>query len=88
MARMKSNVDTMPAPELEFLAPRLERSEEVLIPAVSKLVVTLHRKFNGRRLMARVQSGAFPAAMHLFSSMVKNDSFDEFLTLPAYELLP
>jgi len=38
--------------------------------------------------MARVQSGAFPAAVRLFSSMVKNDSFDEFLTLPAYDLLP
>jgi malate synthase len=37
---------------------------------------------------ARVQSGAFPAAVRLFSSMVKNDSFDEFLTLPAYDLLP
>jgi hypothetical protein len=38
--------------------------------------------------MARVQSGAFPTAVRLFSSMVKNDSFDEFLTLPAYNLLP
>jgi malate synthase len=38
--------------------------------------------------MARVQSGAFPTAVRLFSSMVKNDSFDEFLTLPAYDLLP
>jgi malate synthase len=40
----------MPAPELEFLAPRLGRSEEVLTPAALDLVVTLHRKFNARRL--------------------------------------
>jgi malate synthase len=37
---------------------------------------------------ARFQFGAFPAAVRLFSAMVKNDSFDEFLTLPAYDLLP
>jgi malate synthase len=38
--------------------------------------------------IARFQSGAFPTAVRLFSSMVKNDGFDEFLTLPAYEFLP
>jgi len=38
--------------------------------------------------IARFRSGAFPTAVRLFSSMVKNDSFDEFLTLPAYQLLP
>jgi hypothetical protein len=47
----------MPAPELEFLAPQLERSAEMLTPAV-----------------------------RLFSSMVKNDSFDEFVTLPVLQL--
>ena len=50
MPRMKTNVNAMPAPELELLAPRLERSAEVLTPAALDLVVTLHRKFNGRRL--------------------------------------
>ena len=38
--------------------------------------------------VARVQSGVFPTAARLFGSMVKNDSFDEFLTLPAYNFLP
>jgi malate synthase len=37
---------------------------------------------------ARFRSGAFSTAVRLFSSMVKSDSFDEFLTLPAYQLLP
>src|SRR2546427_11546865 len=53
MPRMKTNVNAMPAPELELLAPRLERSAEVLTPAALDLVVTLHRKFNGRRLELR-----------------------------------
>src|SRR5437879_11652942 len=50
MPRMKTNVNAMPAPELELLAPRLERSAEVLTPAAVDLVAALHRKFNGRRL--------------------------------------
>jgi malate synthase len=37
---------------------------------------------------ARVASGVFPTAARLFATMVKADVFDEFLTLPAYELLP
>ena len=52
MPRMNPNVHTVPvpAPELELLAPPLERSAEVLTPAALDLVVALHRKFNGRRL--------------------------------------
>lgn len=57
MPRMNTNVHAMPAPELEFLAPQLERSAEMLTPAV-----------------------------RLFSSIVKNDSFDEFVTLPVLQL--
>jgi malate synthase len=37
---------------------------------------------------ARFGGGAFPAAARLFAEMVKADLFDEFLTLPAYKLLP
>jgi len=29
----------------------------------------------------------FPTAARLFERMIKQDTFDEFLTLPAYELL-
>src|SRR2546425_12916319 len=50
MPRMKTNVHAMPAPELELIAPRLERSAEVLTPTALDLVAALHRKFNGRRL--------------------------------------
>jgi len=36
---------------------------------------------------ARLSGGVFPSAARLFEQMTKSDTFDEFLTLPAYELL-
>jgi len=36
---------------------------------------------------ARLTGGVFPTAARLFEQMTKSDTFDEFLTLPAYELL-
>jgi malate synthase len=36
---------------------------------------------------ARLSHGVFPTAARLFEQMTKSDTFDEFLTLPAYELL-
>jgi malate synthase len=35
----------------------------------------------------RLTSGVFPSAARLFEQMTKSETFDEFLTLPAYELL-
>ena len=35
----------------------------------------------------RLTGGVFPTAARLFEQMIKSESFDEFLTLPAYELL-
>jgi malate synthase len=35
----------------------------------------------------RLLNGLFPTAVRLFERMTKQDEFDEFLTLPAYELL-
>jgi malate synthase len=37
---------------------------------------------------ARYDSGHFKAAIDLFMRMSKSPTFDEFLSLPAYELLP
>ena len=37
---------------------------------------------------ARYDSGRFPEAIELFMRMSKSAEFDEFLSLPAYELLP
>lgn len=36
---------------------------------------------------ARLAAGVFPTAARLFERMTKQDTFDEFMTLPAYELL-
>jgi malate synthase len=36
---------------------------------------------------ARLTNGVFPSAVRLFEQMIKSETFDEFLTLPAYELL-
>jgi malate synthase len=36
---------------------------------------------------ARLLNGVFPTAARLFEQMTKQETFDEFLTLPAYELL-
>jgi malate synthase len=36
----------------------------------------------------RYDGGHFPAAIDLFMRMVRSEEFDEFLSLPAYELLP
>jgi malate synthase len=36
---------------------------------------------------SRLTGGVFPTAARLFAQMTKSDTFDEFLTLPAYELL-
>jgi malate synthase len=35
----------------------------------------------------RLLRGVFPTAVRLFEQMIKQDEFDEFLTLPAYDLL-
>ena len=40
----------------------------------------------GRRRAPR-RTGVFPTAARLFEQMTKSETFDEFLTLPAYELL-
>jgi malate synthase len=36
---------------------------------------------------SRLTDGVFPTAARLFEQMIKSETFDEFLTLPAYELL-
>jgi malate synthase len=43
----------------------------------------IHREVGGARLAA----GVFPTAARLFAEMITQDTFDEFLTLPAYEHL-
>ncbi len=44
-------------------------------------------RIHGEISSARALAGMFPTAARLFAGMVKSETFDEFLTLPAYELL-
>src|SRR5579863_153090 len=44
-------------------------------------------RIHGEVGAARLSQGVFPTAARLFEQMIKADAFDEFLTLPAYELL-
>jgi malate synthase len=43
----------------------------------------IHRELGPQR----VANGVFPSAARLFAAMVLSEEFDEFLTLPAYQLL-
>jgi len=44
-------------------------------------------RIHGEVGAARLAHGVFPTAARLFEQMIKAEIFDEFLTLPAYELL-
>jgi malate synthase len=44
-------------------------------------------RIHGEVGAARLTQGVFPTAARLFEQMIKSETFDEFLTLPAYEHL-
>jgi malate synthase len=44
-------------------------------------------RIHGEVGAARLAEGVLPSAARLFEQMIKSESFDEFLTLPAYDLL-
>ena len=44
-------------------------------------------RIHGEVGATRLTEGVFPTAARLFEQMTKSETFDEFLTLPAYELL-
>jgi malate synthase len=44
-------------------------------------------RIHGEVGAARLAQGVFPTAARLIEQMIKSETFDEFLTLPAYELL-
>ena len=44
-------------------------------------------RIHGEVGSARLAGGVFPTAARLFAQLIKQDTFDEFLTLPAYEHL-
>jgi malate synthase len=50
---------------------------------LSEEIERIHREVGSARMLA----GMFPSAARLFADMVTSETFDDFLTLPAYELL-
>jgi malate synthase len=57
----------------------MERFDRLLTSELDRI----HDEVGPRRLA----TGVFPTAARLFEQMTKRETFDEFLTLPAYELL-
>jgi len=56
-----------------------ERVEHLLLQELDRIHAELGR--------ARLSSGVFPSAARLFEHLIMQERFEEFLTLPAYELL-
>ncbi len=60
-------------------AVTVERFDRLLSEELDRI----HGEVGAQRLL----NGVFPSAARLFERMIKQDAFDEFLTLPAYELI-
>jgi malate synthase len=61
------------------LGVSVERFDRLLAEELDRI----HHEVGAQRL----GHGVFPSAARLFEQMIKSETFDEFLTLPAYELL-
>jgi malate synthase len=57
----------------------IERFDRTLNQEIERI----HCEVGGARMLA----GVFPSAARLFANMVTSETFDDFLTLPAYDLL-
>ncbi len=61
------------------MAVTAERFDRLLAAELDRI----HGEVGSERLL----NGVFPSAARLFERMIKQDAFDDFLTLPAYELI-
>jgi len=59
----------------------------VSVERFDRLLTAELDRIHGEVGAARLTNGVFPTAARLFEQMTKSETFDEFLTLPAYELL-
>ncbi len=66
---------------------RTSDGEPITAERFDRLMSAELDRIHGEVGPARLTHGVFPSAARLFEQMTKSDSFDEFLTLPAYELL-
>jgi len=72
---------------LRFSA-KLDDGRPITLELYEKLLGEELAKIRAEYGDALYDGGHFPAATELFMRMVKSEQFDEFLSLPAYELLP
>ncbi|HEY5228269.1 MAG TPA: malate synthase A [Opitutaceae bacterium] len=66
---------------------KLDDGKPVTATHYDSLLVEVIKKIESEVGMDRYMNGHFRTAAHMFMDMVKNPELDEFLTLPAYELL-
>jgi malate synthase len=66
---------------------RTRDGERITVERFDLLLGSELDRIHGEVGAARLTHGVFPTAVRLFEQMIKRESFDEFLTLPAYELL-
>jgi malate synthase len=66
---------------------RTSDGQAVTVERFDRLMSTELDRIHTEVGAARLTHGVFPSAARLFEQMTKADTFDEFLTLPAYELL-
>jgi malate synthase len=66
---------------------RTEDGERVSLERFDRMLMSELDRIHEEVGAARLSGGVFPSAARLFEQMTKNETFDEFLTLPAYELL-
>jgi malate synthase len=66
---------------------RLADGKAITASHYDSLLVEVIKKIESEVGMDRYMNGHFRTAAHMFMEMVKNPELDEFLTLPAYDLL-
>jgi malate synthase len=66
----------------------LEDGRKITPALYDAFVVEVLAQIRNEKGTARYEGGHFKAAVDLFMRMSKSEQFDEFLSIPAYELLP
>jgi malate synthase len=66
---------------------RTADGQPITVERFDRLMVAELDRIHAEVGASRLTQGVFPSAARLFERMTKSETFDEFLTLPAYELL-
>ncbi|HEX4618189.1 MAG TPA: malate synthase A, partial [Steroidobacteraceae bacterium] len=69
------------------LGARTSDGVSVTVARFERLLNAELDRVHGELGAAHLSQGVLPTAARLFAQMIKSETFDEFLTLPAYELL-